>query len=77
MLILISPSCQDLITCFTGNASQVIGIGWWHAAAVLQFCLPAVPSSIAKRLGITIVGKHVAAATVGFFSPRVMGVGTW
>ena len=40
---------------------------------LLLFCLPAVPGSIANRLGI---GKHVAAATVGFFSPRVMGVGT-
>ena len=50
---------------FAGNASQVSD----GAAAVLL-----ARRSIAKRLGLPIVGKYVAAATVGV-PPRIMGVG--
>jgi acetyl-CoA acyltransferase 1 len=48
-----------------GNASQVSD----GAAAVLL-----ARRSVAKRLGLPIVGKYVAAATVGV-PPRIMGVG--
>jgi acetyl-CoA acyltransferase 1 len=54
-----------LIPCFPGNASQVSD----GAAAVLL-----ARRSIAKRLGLPILGKFVAAATVGV-PPRIMGVG--
>ena len=50
---------------FPGNASQVSD----GAAAVLL-----ARRSTAKRLGLPIVGKYVAAATVGV-PPRIMGVG--
>ena len=50
---------------FAGNASQVSD----GAAAVLL-----ARRSIAKRLGLPIVGKYVVAATVGV-PPRIMGVG--
>jgi acetyl-CoA acyltransferase 1 len=48
-----------------GNASQISD----GAAAVLL-----ARRSVAKRLGLPIVGKYVAAATVGV-PPRIMGVG--
>ncbi|KAJ7231459.1 thiolase-like protein [Mycena haematopus] len=48
-----------------GNASQVSD----GAAAVLL-----ARRSVAKKLGLPIVGKYVAAATIGV-PPRIMGVG--
>jgi acetyl-CoA acyltransferase 1 len=54
-----------LIPCFSGNASQVSD----GAAAVLL-----ARHSVAKRLGLPILGKSVAAATIGV-PPRIMGVG--
>ena len=50
---------------FTGNASQVSD----GAAAVLL-----TRRSVAKRLGLPIIGKYVASAIVGV-PPRIMGVG--
>jgi acetyl-CoA acyltransferase 1 len=50
---------------FVGNASQVSD----GAAAVLL-----VRRSVAKRLGLPILGKFVSASTVGV-PPRIMGVG--
>src|ERR1700679_2764268 len=58
------PPHQSL-SCFPGNASQVSD----GAAAVLL-----ARRSVAKRLGLPIVGKYVAAATIGV-PPRIMGVG--
>jgi acetyl-CoA acyltransferase 1 len=56
---------NNLDFCFPGNASQVSD----GAAAVLL-----ARRSVAKRLGLPILGKYVAAATVGV-PPRIMGVG--
>ena len=54
-----------MFSCFPGNASQVSD----GAAAVLL-----ARRSVAKRLGLPILGKFVAAATIGV-PPRIMGVG--
>ena len=59
------PNPTILIYCFPGNASQVSD----GAAAVLL-----ARRSVAKRLGLPILGKFVAAATIGV-PPRIMGVG--
>ena len=56
---------STLVFCFPGNASQVSD----GAAAVLL-----ARRSVAKRLGLPILGKYVAAATIGV-PPRIMGVG--
>lgn len=50
---------------FPGNASQVSD----GAAAVIL-----ARRSVAKRLGLPIIGKFVTAATIGV-PPRIMGVG--
>ena len=52
-------------TTHAGNASQVSD----GAAAVLL-----ARRSVAKRLGLPIIGKFVSAATIGV-APRVMGIG--
>ena len=52
-------------SCFSGNASQVSD----GAAAVVL-----TRRSVAKRLGLPILGKYVNAAVVGV-PPRIMGVG--
>ena len=64
-LISLSPLIQPLFSVFPGNASQVSD----GAAAVLL-----ARRSVAKRLGLPVVGKYVAAATIGV-PPRIMGVG--
>ena len=56
---------RDPIKCLLGNASQISD----GAAAVVL-----ARRSVAKRLGLPIVGKYVAAAVVGV-PPRIMGVG--
>lgn len=64
--LLIHTSCQFLYSHYSaGNASQVSD----GAAAVLL-----ARRSVALRLGLPIIGKFVAAATVGV-PPRIMGVG--
>ena len=55
----------ELTTVDQGNASQVSD----GAAAVVL-----TRRSVAKRLGLPVVGKYVCAATVGV-PPRIMGVG--
>lgn len=64
------PTSNDLCICnsiqyISGNASQISD----GAAAVVL-----TRRSVAKRLGLPIVGKYVAAAVVGV-PPRIMGVG--
>lgn len=61
----LKPAFQKDGSTHAGNASQVSD----GAAAVLL-----ARRSVAKRLGLPILGKFVAAATVGV-PPRVMGVG--
>ena len=56
---------RELTTSGSGNASQVSD----GAAAVVL-----TRRSVAKRLGLPVVGKYVCAATVGV-PPRIMGVG--
>lgn len=59
-------SCsRDLSECLLGNASQISD----GAAAVVL-----ARRSVAKRLGLPIVGKYVAATVAGV-PPRIMGVG--
>jgi acetyl-CoA acyltransferase 1 len=60
-----TPLGCDSIQCLSGNASQISD----GAAAVIL-----ARRSVAKRLGLPIVGKYVAAAVVGV-PPRIMGVG--
>lgn len=55
----------DSFQCRSGNASQISD----GAAAVVL-----ARRSVAKRLGLPILGKYVAAAVVGV-PPRIMGVG--
>ena len=61
----LKPSFRKDGTTHAGNASQISD----GAAAVLL-----ARRSTAKRLGLPIVGKFVAASTVGV-PPRVMGIG--
>lgn len=65
VFILLSSLSSTFVFCFPGNASQVSD----GAAAVLL-----ARRSVAKRLGLPILGKYVAAATIGV-PPRIMGVG--
>ena len=61
----LKPAFSKTGSTHAGNASQVSD----GAAAVLL-----ARRSVAKRLGLPIVGKYVAAAVVGV-PPRIMGVG--
>jgi acetyl-CoA acyltransferase 1 len=61
----LKPAFSKTGSTHAGNASQVSD----GAAAVLM-----TRRSVAKRLGLPIVGKFVTAATVGV-PPRIMGVG--
>ena len=61
----LKPAFLKTGSTHAGNASQVSD----GAAAVLL-----ARRSVAKRLGLPIVGKYVAAAVVGV-PPRIMGVG--
>jgi acetyl-CoA acyltransferase 1 len=61
----LKPAFSKTGSTHAGNASQISD----GAAAVLL-----ARRSVAKRLGLPIVGKYVAAATVGV-PPRIMGVG--
>jgi len=61
----LKPAFTNDGSTHAGNASQVSD----GAAAVLL-----ARRSVAKRLGLPIVGKFVAAATIGV-PPRIMGVG--
>ncbi|KAG8214964.1 acetyl-CoA acetyl transferase [Butyriboletus roseoflavus] len=61
----LKPSFRKDGSTHAGNASQISD----GAAAVVL-----TRRSVAKRLGLTIVGKYVAAAAVGV-PPRIMGVG--
>jgi acetyl-CoA acyltransferase 1 len=61
----LKPSFRKDGSTHAGNASQISD----GAAAVLL-----ARRSVAKRLGLPIVGKFVAASTVGV-PPRVMGIG--
>ena len=61
----LKPAFQKDGTTHAGNASQVSD----GAAAVIL-----ARRSVAKKLGLPIVGKFVAAAAVGV-PPRIMGVG--
>ncbi len=59
------PSYHSFSSCRSGNASQVSD----GAAAVVL-----ARRSVAKRLGLPILGKYVKSAVVGV-PPRIMGVG--
>jgi len=61
----LKPSFKNDGSTHAGNASQISD----GAAAVIL-----ARRSVAKRLGLPIVGKYVAAAVVGV-PPRIMGVG--
>jgi len=61
----LKPAFTKTGSTHAGNASQISD----GAAAVLL-----ARRSVAKRLGLPIVGKYIAAATVGV-PPRIMGVG--
>ena len=61
----LKPAFKEGGTTHAGNASQVSD----GAAAVLL-----ARRSVAKRLGLPIVGKYVTSAVVGV-PPRVMGIG--
>lgn len=61
----LKPAFKENGTTHAGNASQVSD----GAAAVLL-----ARRSVAKRLGLPIVGKYVTSAVVGV-PPRVMGIG--
>ncbi|KIK92591.1 hypothetical protein PAXRUDRAFT_829798 [Paxillus rubicundulus Ve08.2h10] len=61
----LKPSFKPDGSTHAGNASQISD----GAAAVVL-----TRRSVAKRLGLTIVGKYVAATVVGV-PPRIMGVG--
>lgn len=61
----LKPAFTKTGSTHAGNASQVSD----GAAAVLL-----TRRSVAKRLGLPVVGKYIAAATVGV-PPRIMGVG--
>jgi acetyl-CoA acyltransferase 1 len=61
----LKPAFSKTGSTHAGNASQVSD----GAAAVLL-----ARRSVAKKLGLPIIGKYVAAATIGV-PPRIMGVG--
>lgn len=65
-ILILNDFCPcNSVECLPGNASQVSD----GAAAVVL-----TRRSVAKRLGLPIIGKYVAAAVVGV-PPRIMGVG--